>query len=185
VNQRLLCILIVLGSCTRADQPAPPPAEQAKVAAPDDRQWPLTPRGFGPLVTGITAAGAATATNGAIRVPAASSPGQCVYAEWRGAPRGLSVMFEGGVLVRIDVTAPGIATAEGLQVGNSLARADSLYGAVATRRPHKYEAGEYLIVRPLAPADTVQRLVIELVAGTVKRFRIGRFPPVEYVEGCA
>jgi hypothetical protein len=93
-------------------------------------------------------------------------------------------MFEDSVLVRIDVTAPGIATSEGLQVGNSRARADSLYGAVATRRPHKYEAGEYLIVRQLAPADTLQRLVIEVVGGSVKRFRVGRFPQVEYVEGC-
>jgi hypothetical protein len=184
VNQRLLCILIVLGSCTRADQPAPPPAEPAKVAASDDRPWALTARGFGPLVTGITAAVANSATNGAVSVPTASSPGQCIYAEWRGAPLGLSAMFEDSVLVRIDVTAPGIATSEGLQVGNSRARADSLYGAVATRRPHKYEAGEYLIVRQLAPADTLQRLVIEVVGGSVKRFRVGRFPQVEYVEGC-
>ena len=94
-------------------------------------------------------------------------------------------MFEDGLLARIDVTAPGIATVEGLAVGNSAARADSLYGAAAVRRPHKYEEGEYLTVQLLAPADTVHRLVIEVVRGTVKQFRVGRIPQVEYVEGCS
>lgn len=94
-------------------------------------------------------------------------------------------MFVGGVLARVDVTAPGIATAEGLEVGQSAVRADSLYAAVAVRSPHKYEEGEYLVVRPLAPADTTHRLVIELVGGSVKRFRVGRSPQVEYVEGCS
>jgi hypothetical protein len=184
MRQRLLALVIVFGGCVRTDRPAPPPPESANVVTPVDRKWTLTDRGFGPLVTGISPADAVTATHGAVSVPAAAAPGQCVYAEWRGAPAGLSVMFEDGVLVRIDVTSPGIATADGLQVGNSRARADSLYGAVATRRLHKYEAGEYLIVRPLAPADTLQRLVIEVVAGKVRRFRGGRFPQVEYVEGC-
>lgn len=97
----------------------------------------------------------------------------------------LSAKGFGPLLARADVTAPGIATAEGLEVGQSAARADSLYAAVAVRSPHKYEEGEYLVVRPLAPADTTHRLVIELVGGSVKRFRVGRSPQVEYVEGCS
>jgi hypothetical protein len=184
MHKRLLALMIVLGGCGRTEQPAPPPAEPTKIAAFADRPWTLSARGFGPLVTGITVTAASAATNGAVRVPAAASPEQCVYALWRDAPLGLFVMFENGVLVRVDVTAPGIATAEGVQVGDSGAHADSIYSTVATRRPHKYEAGEYLIVRPLAPADTLQRLVIEVVAGKVERFRVGRFPQVEYVEGC-
>jgi hypothetical protein len=70
-------------------------------------------------------------------------------------------------------------------IDKSAARADSLYAAVAVRSPHKYEEGEYLVIRPLAPTDTSHRLVIELVGGSVKRFRVGRSPQVEYVEGCS
>ena len=94
-------------------------------------------------------------------------------------------MFEGGTLARIDVREAGVATAEGLEVGATAGRADSLYGASAVRRPHKYGAGEYLIVQPLAPSDTTHRLVIEVVDGKVTTFRGGRLPAVEYVEGCS
>jgi hypothetical protein len=148
------------------------------------RTWTLSAKGFGPLLAGMTAADAAQATGGALSLPPIMSPEQCDYASWDAAPTGLAVMFEGGVLARVDVTAPGIATVEGLEVGQSAARADSLYAAVAVRRPHKYEEGEYLVVRPLAPSDTVHRLIVEIVAGAVKRFRVGRVPQVEYVEGC-
>jgi hypothetical protein len=68
----------------------------------------------------MTAADAALATGGTLSVPAFTSPEQCDYASWDAAPAGLAVMFEGGILARVDVTAPGIATAEGLQVGQSV-----------------------------------------------------------------
>ncbi|MDP1859554.1 MAG: hypothetical protein Q8K82_12840 [Gemmatimonadaceae bacterium] len=182
VRTSFLVFAVLCGACTSGEQ-GDPPREPAVV--PDVPQWRLSAHGFGPLVAGMTAADAARATRGTLSLPAVTSSEQCAYASWGAAPAGIKIMFEGGVLVRVDVTAPGVATAEGLEVGSPAARADSLYGAGATRRPHKYEDGEYLIVQPLAPADTMQRLVIELVGGTVKRFRVGRIPQVEYVEGCS
>ena len=144
----------------------------------------MSATGFGQLIVGMSAADAAAATQGSLSVPAANSAEQCDYAVWRQAPRGLFVMFEGGTLARVDVRESGIATPEGLEVGAWLARAESLYTG-ATHSPHKYEEGKYLVVRPLAPADTLHRLVIEVVQGRVRAFRVGRFPAVEYVEGCS
>ncbi|MFA6165505.1 MAG: hypothetical protein WC700_02740 [Gemmatimonadaceae bacterium] len=188
MNRALTSVLVAavfLGACTRREESDPPRETRVAAEVSDVQQWRLSARGFGPLVAGTTAVDAIQATGGRLSLPPAASPGQCEYATWDAAPAGVKVMFEDGVLVRIDVIAPGIATEEGLAVGNSAARADSLYGATAMRRPHKYEEGEYLIVQPLAPADTMHRLVVEVVGGTVTRFQVGRFPQVEYVEGCS
>ncbi len=180
-----LLTLALVGACSPAERAADPPAEMAADTLPAFRAWRLSAQGVGPLLAGMSAADAVLATGGTLSVPPLMSPEQCDYASWDAAPAGLTVMFEDGILVRVDVTAAGIATAEGLEVGQSAARADSLYAAVAVRSPHKYEEGEYLVVRPLAPTDTVHRLVVELVGGSVKRFRVGRAPQVEYVEGCS
>ncbi|HEY0928670.1 MAG TPA: hypothetical protein VGE27_02020 [Gemmatimonas sp.] len=181
-----IALVCVLAACTTADHA---PADTVAAAIPDTAaaaasQF-ITAHGFGPLALGMTTADAGKVTNGALTVPSPSAPDQCEYAKWETAPNGVMVMFVGGVLKRVDVMQPGTPTVEGLEVGQTAARADSLYGAKATRQPHKYEAGEYLIVKPLAPQDSLQRLVVELTGGKVARFRIGLFPEVEWVEGCA
>lgn len=141
--------------------------------------------GYGPLQAGITIAEASRVTEGRLQVATPAVADQCDYAIWTDGPSGVAVMFVGGVLARVDVNAAGIATAEGLEVGQPLARAESLYATTARRLPHKYTRGEYFVVLPLAPMDTVHRLVIEIDQGRVTTFRVGRHPPVEYVEGCS
>lgn len=176
-----LCVCFAtfsMAACTK-EQPQPEPA----AVAPSPPA--LTVTGYGPLRIGMSSDEAATATNGTLNVPVSTMADQCDYAAWSDAPRGMTVMFNGGTLVRIDVSEPGIPTPEGLEVGATLARADSVYGAVAIRSPHKYAEGEYLVVRPLAPADTIHRLVLEVTGGQVTAYRIGVFPAVEYVEGCS
>lgn len=173
----LVLLAVALIACDRAQavKSITLPVEPGVVAA----------TGYGPLRAGMTGAEASAATEGSLTIPVVASAQQCDYATWPVAPRGMSVMFEGGVLVRVDVVEAGIRTPEGLEVGATAARADSLYAASALRRPHKYSAGEYLILRPLAPADTLHRLVIEIVEGRVTAIRVGQFPAVEYVEGCS
>lgn len=170
----LSALHVACGRADRSDVPSP--------NGPKNTTWVLSAAGFGPLVAGMTSSAAFSATSGALTVPADAL--SCAYASWPTAPTGVSVMFEGGTLSRVDITEAGVCTALGLQVGDLATRAVALYGAVAERRPHKYEVGEYLIVRPVTPSDTLLRLVIELVEGRVARFRVGRLPAVEYVEGC-
>lgn len=167
-----------LTACSR-EKPAPRPIDVPPPPAA------ITATGFGPLRTGMSIEEATVATGGTLNVPITTMPDQCEYASWSAAPRGVTVMFTGGTLVRIDVVEPGIPTPEGLEVGATVARADSLYASTAIRRPHKYTDGEYLILRPLAPADTIHRMVIEITDGKVVAYRIGLFPAVEFVEGCA
>ena len=93
-------------------------------------------------------------------------------------------MIEGLRVMRVDVTSAGIATSQGAQVGDSEARIRNLYGALVSESPHKYTAGKYLTVTPLAASDSSFRLIFEIGDGRVTRYRSGKRPQVEYVEGC-
>jgi hypothetical protein len=77
-----------------------------------------------------------------------------------------------------------IATAAGARIGDGEERVRSLYPGRVAMTPHKYVAGHhYLTVTPAA-ADSAYRLVFETDGQRVTRYRAGRRPAVEYVEGC-
>ena len=57
-------------------------------------------------------------------------------------------MIEDRKLVRIDVSALGVATSSGIQVGDSESRARQAYGSRMKVTPHKYvDTGHYLTMR--------------------------------------
>lgn len=59
------------------------------------------------------------------------------------------------------------------------------YGSRVTVQPHLYTNGHYLIVRSDKPELSHYRIVFETDGTSVTRFRSGREPEVEFVEGCA
>ena len=142
--------------------------------------WVVGPTRAGPVEIGATLAEAlpllAEGTD-----PAALGDG-CAYVTARGAPDGVRFMVEGGRIVRVDVTEGATATVEGARVGDSEQRILELYPA-ARCMPHKYEEGSFYLVAPTA-ADTLSRYLFETDGAAVTRYRAGRFPQVEYVEGC-
>ena len=94
-------------------------------------------------------------------------------------------MVEGGSVARVEVdSGSAVPTAEGARVGDSEKRIRDLYGNRVTLSPHKYTDGHYLTVRSAAPSESSYRVVFETDGKRVLRFRAGRTPPVEYVEGC-
>ena len=86
-------------------------------------------------------------------------------------------------VARVDVDSAGVATAAGARVGDTEERVKGLYAGRVAVSPHKYEEGNYLTVTP--DADTTYAIVFETSKGRVTRFRGGRRPQVEYVEGCS
>lgn len=152
-------------------------------AAADSTTAPqVTARGIGPLRAGMTIAEARSALGGALAVPAGTDTAGCGYVQWRGGPPGVRVMIEGGRVARVDVDSVGVATSTGARVGDAESEVQRRYGGRAVVAPHKYEQGHYLTV--IDPADTNHAIVFETRGGTVTRFRAGRRPQVEYVEGC-
>jgi hypothetical protein len=93
------------------------------------------------------------------------------------------VMVENDRVVRLDVKAADIAAPGGGRAGQRESDILQTYGSKVTARPHKYVEGKYLIIR--SNSDSLRRLVFETNGDSVTRWRIGIYPPVEYVEGCS
>ena len=92
-------------------------------------------------------------------------------------------MVDEGRIARVEIDSAGIATAAGARVGDTEERIRSLYPGRVTVTPHKYEDGHYLTVN--AADDSSFAIVFETSKGRVTRYRAGRRPAVELVEGCS
>jgi hypothetical protein len=79
------------------------------------------------------------------------------------------------------VDSAGIPTVEGAQVGDTEARIVELYHGRVASLPHKYlEDGHNLVVQ-----TSTSRYVFETNGKKVLRYRVGRAPAVDLVEGCS
>ena len=146
-----------------------------EAAAP--ASWTASAGQVGPVRIGMTAVEAEMA----IGTPFAAASGECVYRKSPAVPMGVLLMEVDGRIVRADITGPGVSTAEGIGVGTAAARVREAYGAAVTASPHKYTSGQYLTLAP----DADHRVVFETDGERVTRYRIGRLPQVEWVEGCS
>ena len=147
---------------------------EASASAP----WTASAGQVGPVRIGMTAMEAETALGTPFD---AAAPGECVYRKSSALPMGLLLMEVGGRIVRADITAAGVSTAEGIGVGATAAQVQETYGASVTASPHKYTKGQYLTLAP----DADHRVAFETDGERVTRYRVGRLPEVEWVEGCS
>jgi hypothetical protein len=163
----------------RADSTAP----SMSTAVPDSA-WVVTPRGIGPLRVGMTRGEVEAVLGATVAAPGDSSWRQCAFVSPPGLPAGVRLMVEGGTIARLDVDSGRAATAAGARVGDSEAHIRDLYTTRVASAPLKYGSGHTLTVISAAPADSTFRLVFETDGRRVTRYRAGRMPEVEYVEGC-
>jgi hypothetical protein len=144
--------------------------------------WEIHPDHAGPVRFGMPAAEALRALGDSTTAVATEG---CAYVRPAGAPNGISVMIENGVAVRADIDSAGPKTAEGIGVGSTEAEIRAAYGEQITIQLHKYqwEAGwRYFIYLP--PTDSLNAAVFETDGKTVRTYRVGRRPQVQYVERC-
>jgi hypothetical protein len=110
---------------------------------------------------------------------------ECTHVRPPRGPQGVLLMIVGGQVARVEVTDTTVATETGARVGDTEARINALYPGRVRTDPHKYVDGHYLIIRRGTGADSIYRLVFETDGQRVTRYRSGRFPEVEWVEGCS
>lgn len=184
-------IALVAGSLACGDKPPLPvdtvaatPKVDSASAAPSAPYVYVNDYGIGDLRAGMTLDEAARVADG-IKLVAGADSTECSYLVWPSAPAGVLVMFDQGRVARIDIDSVGVRTEAGAQVGDSEAHIDSVYAGRVTTMPHKYTAGHYKVVTPMHAADSTYRLIFETDSGKVTRYRVGRRPQVEYVEGCS
>ena len=145
--------------------------------------WGVTLEAAGPVRFGMKATEASAAV-GAAAANAAPTDSACRYWIPPGAPAGLRLMLENGLVVRADVDSAGITTVSNLGVGSPVESVVVAIGPSLQVSPHKYrweEGWRYLSVGD----DSVHRLIFTVDSHAVRSFRVGVLPAVEYVEGCS
>jgi hypothetical protein len=171
---------VMPGSTDARGGTAAPDIREPVELEPDAPAWAVTLHGAGPIRFGMTVAQA----SGALGTTIGASPQGCDYASMPGAPAGMRFMVVDGRIVRADVDSAGLPSDRGAAVGMTAAEVQRLYGDSLAIVPHKYDtAGRYLVFAP-PTGDTAYRLLFETAGDRVVRYRAGRAPEVEWVEGC-
>lgn len=168
------------------DTATAPPAATADSAptSADSAAWTVTDRGAGPLAIGMTAAAAGRAL-GAPLQPTYEPGGTCDMIDVPGGPAGLSLMLVSDTLVRVDVVDTLPRTREGVGVGSGEAAVLAAYAPHVASGPHKYDAAPARYLTATSPTDSSHAIVFETDGQRVTRYRAGRRPEVEWVEGCS
>ncbi len=157
----------------------------------------VTINSIGSVKVGMNLPEAAAAANTRLYVGYAGSD-SCYYLQGEGELKGISFMvtkdeaksrrpyITSDVIARVDIENPKITTVSGAKIGDTEARIKSLYPGQIKVTPHNYvRNGHYLTLIPKDKADKNYRIVFETDGQRVTRFRSGKMPEVEYVEGCS
>lgn len=143
--------------------------------------WQVTAAGIGDVKAGMSVEEANVVLGGALAVPAKLQ--ECDYIRPKTTPKNLAFMVEKNQISRVEVQ-PGsnITTAAGAKIGDTEDKIKSLYAGQIEVRPAKYGSGHTLVVTPKNGGNN--RIVFETDGKKVTKYRSGRLPAVEYVEGC-
>ena len=162
--------------------PAPAPApEPSTPAEPKAGQWRVTAAGIGDVKAGMSVEEANVVLGGALLVPAKLQ--ECDYVRPKTKPEHLAFMVEKNEISRVEVQeGSDIVTVAGARIGDSEDKIKTLYPGQVEVRPAKYGTGHTLVVTPKSAGNN--RIVFETTGKKVTKYRSGRLPAVEYVEGC-
>lgn len=185
----LACLVVVVAACDRQapvrDEQATVPRVQVPVTAREDgaAAWRLSADSAGPVPLGLPLRDLADRFT--IVGDTAGGGAGCTYVRLADAPQTVLFMISEGRVARADVHDRAMLTSEGAVVGANVAHIRALYPNVIAR-PHKYlDEGDYLIVMPHAPADTMRWILFETLGDTVTGMRAGLLPEIRWVEGCS
>jgi hypothetical protein len=142
--------------------------------------WTIRQDGVGPVKIGMSLSQLNTALHEKFAIPKEKEDQRCFYVAPTKHPH-VSFMIENERLVRIDVAKHGIATEEGVRVGDSEEHAKQVYGARLNIEPHKYTDGHYLTVGSKSGGYGIR---FETENGKIETFYAGTFETIQYVEGC-
>ena len=171
-GSRVRCVVLgsvfalAIGACSRTPAPAP------------DSAWVVGDDGAGIVRLGMTRGDLIAA--GGVR---GDGGGDCEFVRPESAPTGLLVMLVEGTVRSVDVSSTGIETVAGIGVGSTEEEVRKAYPWTRVQL-HKYTSGHYLII-DIGGVDGTRRLIFETDGMRVTRYRVGRIPEVDWVEGCA
>jgi hypothetical protein len=183
---RFVICVAVLGAvgCRSKEQPAADSSAAVATSPAPANDRTATLDGLGKVRIGATATEIASVLGEPLPPPKVAEV-SCRYMRPASLPAGIGIMLVNDSVARIDIDSVGIQTTEGAGVGEAETRVVEIYRDRVTVTPHKYTGptGHYLTVAPAG--DTARRIVFETDGQRVTKYRIGRLPAVEWVEGCS
>ncbi|PZV25594.1 MAG: hypothetical protein DCF12_14145 [Snowella sp.] len=144
-------------------------------------------RGIAPILVGMTVSEAMRASGQKLINQGESGGGpSCRYYKIKGV-KGIAFMVTNGRIARVDVTDNSkITTLSGAKIGDSESKIKSLYPNQIKVEAHEYDPkGHYLIFVPKDSQDKNYRIIFETDGKKVTRWRSGKLPEVQFIEGCA
>lgn len=151
----------------------------------------LALNGIGQIRIGMTVDEASQAAG--VRLVKTLSAGRheeyCSYFEPQGEPKGIAFMVINNRIPRVDIRSERITTIKGAKIGDTEERIFSLYPGQIKATRHPYQGlpprnGKYLTFVPKDALDKNYRIIFETANNRVMRFRSGKLPEVEAIEGC-
>lgn len=140
--------------------------------------------GFGPVKVGMSKTVASAALGVELERTNVAGDNECEYLHAKSGWEGIEFMFSQGVVVRVDVMKGRTATANGIRIGDSIAKIKKAYPKRVEVAPHQYiplPDGKYLTVKSSSGTNAIR---FETDKGRVINYYAGRFPEIEYVEHC-
>lgn len=178
---RTVLLLIVAAAACDAKNHVDKKSDEAPAgtgsSTPQPRAAFLTFEGLGSVRIGATAA-----TLDSIP-PASASGAACRLVTLASLPAGVRVMLANDTVARIQVDSGTVRTIEGAGIGDDEAHVSQLYAGRVVTQPNKYDPkGHDLMVTDAS--DTTRRAIFETDGEKVVRYRVGKRPEVDLVEGC-
>jgi hypothetical protein len=146
------------------------------------RAWVVRFDGIGPAKIGMSLSELNSTLHESFSMPKDEDERACFYVEQSKHP-GVGFMIQKGHVTRVDVDQPGVATAEGIKIGDSESQAMKVYGRKLKVEPHHYTApeGHYLTVLSNNERYGIR---FETDGGKIVRFYAGQLQAIALVEGC-
>jgi len=140
--------------------------------------WVASPSGVGPIRVGMSLSQLNRVLNESFSKPMDKEYQGCFYVRPK-RNHGIDVMIKDGRVARIDVSRPGLFTAEGLQVGDSESTVKKKYGVKLEIEPRAYTDGHYLTIK-------AGQFGIRYVSHgkKIEEYYVGRYGVIQYIEGC-
>jgi hypothetical protein len=190
IQRSILCgaaMLVVLASaCSKGDESAVKGRNGPNGAARDSvSDLALSEDGLGQIQVGMNLD---DAVNMGLLNENPNMKPQCDFvfpAVGAGIPDGVSVMVVKGKVARIDVDTGAVTTEDGVKVGDSEQKVQSVYDGDVQVEPHKYISGGHYMTVLGDSTSAGKALVFETDGKKVTSFRAGRLPEVKWVEGCS
>jgi hypothetical protein len=152
----------------------------------DTLPWTVSPSGLGGIQAGMSRSDLLSA----IGAPPQKGTDSLTACEYAGIPESplsgaVAVMLVNDTVVRVDIDSASVATRWGDRVGDAEDSVMARHAGHVRVEPHKYTGprGHYLIIT--AAEDSAHRLIFETDGQRVTRYRAGRRPEVDWVEGCS